>query len=92
MIFGNPKWGVILIFSEGKLFQADAVDVREEDLGFLYSSDVCALNPDYKVSCPSSSHLEGMAANQYSLARGIIQRAGDCPSVPWEAAEKNLFH
>ena len=38
--------GVIFLFLEGKLFQADAVDVREEDLGLLHSSDVCALDPN----------------------------------------------
>lgn len=42
----KARVGVIFLFLEGKLFQADAVDVREEDLGLLHSSDVCALDPN----------------------------------------------
>lgn len=47
---------MIFIFLEGKLFQADAMDVREENLVLLHSSDVCALNPDTSLMPQQHTH------------------------------------
>lgn len=66
---------MIFIFLEGKLFQADAMDVREEDLVSLHSSDVCALNPDTSLM-PQQHTLWGW--QQTSIHRQEAS-SKDCP-------------
>lgn len=54
------------------MFRADAVDVREEDLGSLYSSDVCALNPNKSLMCQQLTALRGRQRSSVCRRWGVV--------------------
>lgn len=71
--------GVIFVFLEGKLFQADAIDVREEDLGLLHSSDICALNPDKSLMPQQHTHWEDGSESAFTGKRHHLKTAHSVP-------------
>lgn len=90
LIFENLKWRVIFIFLEGKVFWADAVDVREEELGLMHFSDVCGLYQTKSfMSCLPAGGWQQTSIHRQEVSSKSLVTAH---SVFYMGLRKSLFH